>query len=253
MIKISIIGSGNVAHHLLKAFAKSGDVEVVQVVARTKKDLDSVVEPSKLVANFAEMIPVDLVIIAVLDTAIADVSDQIPFENKLVTHTSGSMEMTVLNAKNRRGVFYPLQTFSKVKPVDFNQIPIALEAENQDDYALLETVAHSISSHVYQINSEQRKALHVAAVFVCNFVNHLYKIGNDICDENNLPFDLLKPLILETADKIVCLSPTDAQTGPAKREDTVTINEHLKFLKNTTQKDIYKLLTQSIIDHGKKL
>jgi predicted short-subunit dehydrogenase-like oxidoreductase (DUF2520 family) len=253
MIKISIIGSGNVAHHLLKAFAKSGDVEVVQVVARTKKDLDSVVEPSKLVANFAEMIPVDLVIIAVSDTAIADVSNQIPFENKLVTHTSGSMEMTVLNAKNRRGVFYPLQTFSKVKPVDFNQIPIALEAENQDDYALLETVANSISSHVYQINSEQRKALHVAAVFVCNFVNHLYKIGNDICDENNLPFDLLKPLILETADKIVSLSPTDAQTGPAKREDTVTINEHLKFLKNTTQKDIYKLLTQSIIDHGKKL
>jgi predicted short-subunit dehydrogenase-like oxidoreductase (DUF2520 family) len=146
-----------------------------------------------------------------------------------------------------------LQTFSKAKPLDFSQIPIALEAENESDYTVLETVANAISTQVHHINSEQRKALHIAAVFVCNFTNHLYKIGNDICIENNLSFDLLKPLILETADKIITLSPTDAQTGPAKREDTVTINAHLNFLKNHTQKDIYKLLTQSIIDNGKKL
>ena len=95
--------------------------------------------------------------------------------------------------------------------------------------------------------------MHVAAVFVCNFTNHLYKIGSDICDENNLSFDLLHPLIVETATKILTLSPTEAQTGPAKREDTVTINAHLNFLKKDTQKEIYKLLTQSIIDNGKKL
>jgi predicted short-subunit dehydrogenase-like oxidoreductase (DUF2520 family) len=161
--------------------------------------------------------------------------------------------MTDLDDKNRKGVFYPLQTFSKNKAVDFKQVPICLESQNDDDYKVLETIAKSISERVYAIGSEQRKALHVAAVFVSNFVNHLYKIGNEICEEHQVPFDILKPLIQETANKIVTLSPEEAQTGPAKREDTQTINSHLSFLSNENQKEIYKLLTKSIIDNGKKL
>ena len=253
MIKVSIIGSGNVAQHLLKAFAKTTDVEIVQVIARTKTELTSLIENDKIVSDYNEMFPTDIVIIAVSDNVVAKISSQIKLKNTLVVHTSGTISMNDLDANNRKGVFYPLQTFSKSKEVDFSQIPIAIEAESQEDILLLEKVAKSISNHVQQINSSQRKALHVAAVFVCNFVNHLYKVGNEICDENKLSFDLLKPLILETADKIVSHSPKKAQTGPAKREDTVTINAHLNFLKNDTQKEIYKLLTQSIIDHGKKL
>jgi predicted short-subunit dehydrogenase-like oxidoreductase (DUF2520 family) len=114
-------------------------------------------------------------------------------------------------------------------------------------------VAETISTVVQSISSEQRKALHVAAVFVCNFVNHLYKIGNAICEENQLSFDLLKPLIQETAQKIIQLTPENAQTGPAKRNDTATINSHLNFLTYENQKAIYKLITKSIIDDGKKL
>ncbi len=118
---------------------------------------------------------------------------------------------------------------------------------------ILNEIGNSISGKVIEINSLQRKSIHVSAVFVSNFVNHLYQIGNEICNENNVPFDILKPLILETAKKVQLLSPNEAQTGPAKRNDTQTINAHLNFLTNENQKEIYKLLTKSIIDNGKKL
>ena len=158
-----------------------------------------------------------------------------------------------MNNKNRRGVFYPLQTFSKAKTIDYRSVPICIEAETSEDFQILETLAKSISECTYAVNSQQRQALHVAAVFVCNFTNHLYQIGSEICNENELSFDILKPLIQETAQKIVTLSPEAAQTGPAKRKDTQTINKHLAFLTEENQKEIYKLLTKSIIDHGKKL
>jgi predicted short-subunit dehydrogenase-like oxidoreductase (DUF2520 family) len=161
--------------------------------------------------------------------------------------------MGVLDSKHRKAVFYPLQTFTKNKPIDFSEIPICLETQHQSDYKILETVAKSISQKVFSINSEQRKALHVSAVFVNNFVNHLYQIGNEICIENNIDFEILKPLILETAKKIETLSPKQAQTGPAKRNDNATIESHLAFLIDENQKEIYKILTQSIQENGKKL
>ena len=253
MIRVTVIGSGNVAQHLLKAFVNNPDIELVEVVARTKTELVSFLPAEKIVISCEAMLPTDVVIIAVSDNAIEKVSAQITLKDTLVVHTSGTIPMNILDDKNKKGVFYPLQTFSKFKEVDFRVIPIAIEAQNEESVALLEKVGKSISNHVQQIDSSQRKTLHVAAVFVCNFVNHLYQIGNEICDENNLSFDLLKPLIVETAHKIKTLSPSEAQTGPAKRHDTVTINSQLNFLTNETQKEIYKLLTQSIINHGKKL
>ncbi|WP_395060682.1 Rossmann-like and DUF2520 domain-containing protein [Flavobacterium sp.] len=253
MIRVVIIGSGNVAQHLIKAFAKSDNIDVIKAFSRNKENLENIIDSSKISTDLNDLIDADLYIISVSDNAIAEVSHQLNIEKKLVVHTSGSITMTDLNNKNRKGVFYPLQTFSKSKEVNFNEIPICLEAENNEDYKLLETVAKSISEKIFNINSNQRKALHVSAVFVNNFVNHLYKIGNDICNKNNIPFEILQPLIQETANKISLLSPNDAQTGPAKRNDTQTINSHLQFLTNENQKEIYKLLTKSIIDNGKKL
>ena len=253
MVRLSIIGSGNVAQHLIQAFSKTTDIELVQVFARSKEALSHLIPIDKITSDLSELKPVDLTIIAVTDDAIANVSKQLLFENQFVVHTSGSASIEAIDSKNRKGVFYPLQTFSKSKEVDFKTIPICLEAENQKDFQILETVANSISNIVYKINSEQRKALHVAAVFVSNFVNHLYQIGNEICIENDLSFDILKPLIQETANKIVTLSPREAQTGPAKRKDTQTINAQLNFLTDNTQREIYKMLTKSIIDNGKKL
>lgn len=253
MIRVSIIGSGNVAQHLIVAFSKTTDIELVQVFARKDAAVAHLTSPDKIYTNFNDIIAADLFIIAITDDAITEVSAAIPFSNELVVHTSGSVSIEAIDNKNRPGVFYPLQTFSKSKEVDFKTIPICIETKNEKDFQILEKVAKSISNTVYKINSEQRKALHIAAVFVCNFVNHLYQIGNNICIENDLPFDILKPLIQETANKILTLSPNQAQTGPAKRKDTQTINAHLSFLSDENQKEIYKMLTKSIIDNGKKL
>jgi predicted short-subunit dehydrogenase-like oxidoreductase (DUF2520 family) len=253
MIKITIIGSGNVAQHLIDAFAKSGAVEIMQVFSRTQKQISSLLDSSKITNDWNALIETDLYIIAVSDDAIASVSSQLPFENRLVVHTSGSAPLTILDNKNRRGVFYPLQTFTKGKTIDFKAIPFCLETQLESDYKILEEVAKSISQSVYKIDSHQRKALHVAAVFVNNFTNYLYQLGNDICQENHVPFDILKPLILETAEKLLTLSPKEAQTGPAKRNDISTIEAHESFLSNENQSTIYKILTQSIQNHGKKL
>ena len=250
MISISIVGSGNVAQHLIKVISKTIGLELVQVVVRESQSISNLVSTTKICSNYNEIKSADVFIIAVSDDAIAAVSSKLPFQNQLVVHTSGTVSVSDLDSKNRKGVFYPLQTFSKNKEVDFKTIPICLETQVDSDYKVLEKVAQLLSNKVYKINSEQRKALHISAVFVCNFTNHLYKLGNDICDQNQISFEILKPLIQETANKIEFLSPQEAQTGPAKREDIQTINKHLSFLSDQNQKGIYKTLTKSIIDNG---
>ncbi len=253
MIKIVIIGSGNVAQHLVAAFENNAAVEIIQIYSRKENSKIAGIDTYRMVYDLAFLKEADLYIIAVSDDAIIDVAAQLPFINRLVVHTSGTAPLTAIDIKNRKGVFYPLQTFTKNKAVDFNTIPICLEAENSTDYRVLEAVAKSISNAVYPINSDQRKALHVAAVFVNNFTNHLYQIGEEVCREHQVSFEVLKPLINETVAKLNDLAPVDAQTGPAKRNDQSTIEAHLDYLTNNNQKNIYKILTQSILDNGKKL
>jgi len=251
MIKIVIIGSGNVAQHLITAFTKSKEIEITQMFSRQKESVVPLLDSSKITDNFNDLAEADLYIIAVSDDAIKTVSSQLPFENRLVVHTSGSVPLDSLDKKNRRGIFYPLQTFTKGKEVDFGQIPICLESENESDFDLLEKVAQSISNNAFKSDEKQRKALHISAVFVNNFVNEMYRIGNEICEENKVPFEILKPLILETVNKVMTLSPKEAQTGPAKRNDKQTIEAHLDFLSNENHATIYKILTQSIQNNGK--
>ena len=253
MITLSIIGSGNVAQHLIQAFSKSTEIELDQVFSRQKKNVAHLLDFNQITDDLSTLAAADLYVIAVSDAAIATVSSQLPFKNRLVVHTSGSVDLADLANTNRKGVFYPLQTFSKNKSVDFSIIPICLESEHPEDFDLLEKVAKSITNITYKLNTEQRKAIHVAAVFVNNFVNHLYQIGNQICTENHIAFDILKPLIEETAQKIITLSPIEAQTGPAKRKDNITLDAHLSFLSDDNQKTIYRILTQSIQNNGQKL
>ena len=257
MIKVVLIGSGNVAQHLIRAFSNpdvlASGVELAQVFSRQKEPLTHLLDSNKIIDNFNDLAEADLYILAISDDVITAVSSQLPFKDRLVVHTSGSVALTDLDDKNRKGVFYPLQTFSKDKLVDFKTIPICLETQNKSDYKIVEKVAKTISDTVISIDSNQRKALHVSAVFVNNFVNHLYQIGQEICEENHVPFEILKPLILETVQKIMVLSPKDAQTGPAKRNDITTIESHQLFLSNENHDTIYKILTQSIQHNGKKL
>jgi len=229
MMTVAIVGNGNVATHLVRAFLKVDTIRVTEINSRKLENIPKA----------------DITILAVSDDAIAEVSSKI--KNSLVVHTSGSFSMNDLKNRNNKGVFYMLQTFSKDKEIDFSKVPFCLEAENKTDYLLLEKLAKTIGVKIYTINSKQRKALHVAAVFVNNFTNHLYKVGNDICEENKVPFEILYPLIDETAQKIKKLSPEKAQTGPAVRNDEETVKNHLELLNNKQQK-IYTMITKSIKD-----
>jgi predicted short-subunit dehydrogenase-like oxidoreductase (DUF2520 family) len=246
MLQVVIIGSGNVAQHLIKAFNASAKVQLVQAFARNPDALSHLLQSEKITASLNDLADADVYIVSVSDDAVEEVSSQLPFKDKLVVHTSGSAGMNTLSNNNRRGVFYPLQTFSKNKDIDFTTVPLCLESEFESDYTILQQLADALTKSVYIINSEQRQSLHVSAVFVSNFVNHLYTIGNVICNKNSIPFEILKPLIQETANKINTLSPLQAQTGPAVRNDKTTLQKHLDFLQDENQKAIYTLLTQSI-------
>lgn len=253
MTTVVIIGAGNLATHLFRAFNNSEEIRVVQVFNRSLSKIKDLDQKVPLTDNISDLVDADVYVISIADDAIEPVSGELSISNRLVVHTSGSVALNKLDPKNRRGVFYPLQSFTKVKDVEFKEIPICIEAENEPDLNILNNLGDAISEKVYRINSEQRKSLHLSAVFVNNFVNHLYYIGQDLCEAHQVPFEILTPLIEETAAKIKKLSPKEAQTGPARRNDIKTINSHLEQLENKTYKEIYELLTRSLKEtYGRK-
>ncbi|WP_422080457.1 Rossmann-like and DUF2520 domain-containing protein [Ulvibacterium sp.] len=254
MISISILGSGNVAKHLWDAFLAQKEVTVNQVIGRNPNTLAHFAGKTNTSQNFESFMDADVYIIAVSDDAIPEVSPYLKNKGGLVVHTSGSVSLDVLADNPRAGIFYPLQTFTKTQHADFKEVPICLETKTEADGQLLHTLASLISDRVYFVDFEQRKKLHLAAVFANNFSNHMFHIAHEICEKNNLSFDILKPLILETSKKIERLSPYESQTGPARRKDTGTLQKHINLIKEENQKEIYRLLSRSIQQtYGKKL
>lgn len=247
MKSIVLLGAGNVAIQLCKAFDISEDFEVIQVYNRTKKSLENFPSVLNKTTTLSKIKTADIYIIAVSDDAISSFSESLPIKDKLVVHTSGSVSMEAISDRNRKGVFYPLQTFSKNSEVVFSEIPICIEASNETDISFLKTLGESISNCVLEITSEKREKLHLSAVIVNNFVNYLYQVGNELLVDQSLPFNLLKPLILETANKINTLTPAEAQTGPAKRNDKKTIEKHLHLLNDSPNKEIYQNITNAIL------
>ncbi|TAI48631.1 Rossmann-like and DUF2520 domain-containing protein [Flagellimonas allohymeniacidonis] len=245
MLSVVLIGTGNVAHHLFRAFQTTDVVEIVQVFGRDEGSLNSFLGEVEIASDFDAIKDADVYLLAVSDKAIGTISEKLKYKTGLVAHTSGATDMNLILSQNR-GVFYPLQTFSKDRNVDFVGIPICVEAENREGVEILEKLGQAISNQVFEIDSHQRKKLHLAAVFVNNFTNHLYQIGAEICKEEGLPFDILKPLVLETAQKVMDLSPLEAQTGPAKRGDNESIKAHLELLKDKNQTELYALLSKAI-------
>lgn len=253
MINVVLIGNGNVGFHLTQALLSTKNAKLVQVYNRSLPKISYLKEIVSITNQIEKLKRADVYIISVSDNAIETISNQLNVEG-LVVHTSGATPITSLKQKSR-GVFYPLQTFSRSKSVCFSEIPICIEASSKKNEDLLEILAKSLSKKVFKINSEQRKSLHVSAVYVCNFVNHLYYMGQQLCEKHQVPFEVLQPLINETSQKIKTLSPFEAQTGPAMRNDTNTVQKHLQML-NENQKEIYTLLTKSIYEtykNGKKL
>ncbi len=268
MIKsIVLIGSGNVATHLGIALKKVG-CKIDQVYSPNKEH--AAILAKKLKTKSCSTIEsinqeADLYIMAVKDDAITELTQHLKLQTspqpsrkvgtstpkergKIIVHTSGSASMEVLkNVSKNIGVFYPLQTFSKDIKVEINQVPFCIEANNKATEKLLIQLAKTISYNVNIVSSEQRKTIHVAAVFACNFSNHLFSISEKILNDNKISFDILKPLIYETIYKIEKHSPTQVQTGPAKRKDKKTIQAHLEFLKTYPEfRKIYRELSESI-------
>jgi predicted short-subunit dehydrogenase-like oxidoreductase (DUF2520 family) len=190
-----------------------------------------------------------LFIAAVPDDQYARLIAQFPFTDIPIVHTSGSVALEVLSIRAPvSGVFYPLQTFTKEVEKSFHNVPMCIEASAHSLQIVLMELAGSISNCVYAVNSEQRKKLHVAAVFANNFSNRMYGIAAELLEQNGLPFDILKPLIIETAEKILTGSPAQVQTGPAARNDQKVIQNHLAILQSKPEyREIYKLVTDSIL------
>ena len=248
-LNIAIVGTGNVATHLAYAIKESSH-NLQWIVTRNKPQAELLAQKSQaLLTNHIDKVKdVDIVIIAIKDEALhLDYISQLP-ENAIICHTSGSVPMSVLKSYPKHGIFYPLQTFSKQKTVDFSTVPICLEANSDEVFTVLDRLAKDLSDKVYKVNSKQRKALHLAAVFACNFTNLMYDVSDNLCQESGLDFDILRPLIKETAEKIQFHKPSEVQTGPAARNDKKIIDAHLHLLDSHPDfQNIYKILTQEII------
>ena len=248
-LNIVIVGAGNVAHHLGFALQNAGHY-IQQVVGRSKENTESLAK--KLNTDYSLRVKetntdVDLVVLAVSDGAIAGIVSQVDFGKTLVVHTSGSVPVDALSEVENHGVFYPLQTFSKNREVNFKDIPIFVEASSHINFFILKQLGGQLSNKVEECSSEQRKTLHLAAVFACNFSNHLYAIAESILEEHGLEFDHIAPLIQETSKKAIESKPKNVQTGPAIRNDEDTIAKHLKLLEAHPEfQKIYSFVSDSI-------
>ncbi|MEN1784332.1 MAG: DUF2520 domain-containing protein [Bacteroidota bacterium] len=253
MISVVILGTGKVATHLFLALEPLKAVTVVQVYGRSVSALKAFESKVATTSAISQLLPADIYLLAVSDNAIADVSKNLSTLKGLVAHTSGSMPLETLET-HRKGVFYPLQTFTKGKSVDFERIPICIEAETFEDKELLRQLGLAVSKQVYELDATKRAPLHLCAVLVNNFTNHLFQIADEICQVQNLPFELLLPLIGETIEKLQFLTPKEAQTGPAVRNDQQTMQRHVTQLTQPLHQAIYLLLSESIKQvHEKEL
>ncbi len=254
---IVFIGAGNLATNLAKALYRKG-FRVVQVFSRTEESarmLATEVE-AEYTTDLQEVAKdAKLYIVSLKDTALVELLPQIT-EGKtksLLVHTAGSIPMDVWEGHAERyGVFYPMQTFSKKREANFREVPFFIEANSPQDVELLKAVAGTLTDKVYEADSAQRKSLHLAAVFTCNFTNHMYALAAELLKKYDLPFNVMLPLIDETARKVHELTPCDAQTGPAVRYDENVIHKHLAMLAETPAlQEIYKLMSKSIYEHHK--
>ena len=259
MKQIAIIGSGNLAEALARAVAAADGLHLVQLFARNAARGGEVAALARTewTDDPQRLARADLYLIAVSDRAVGEVAARLPIpDGAAVAHTAGSVPLAALPERfARRGVFYPMQTFTRGREVDFGEIPVFIEASSPALCDELEAFARRLSRTVIRSDSAQRAKVHLAAVFACNFANHMYAVGERIVRGAGLDFDVLKPLIAETAAKACdARSPLDVQTGPAVRNDFATKARHGDLLAfDLRLKNIYSTISQSIWETSKKI
>lgn len=249
-MRIVLIGAGNVATNLAKALV-AAQHDIVQIYSHTLSNahvLAAAVGCRNATDNLGGIVTdADFYIISVKDDAIVSVVESIPDNGAVWVHTSGSKPIDVFACHRMHyGVFYPMQSFSKQITVDFSEVPFFIEGSSNEDAEAISALARSLSHRVYSADSDIRRRLHVAAVFSCNFANHMWAIADEVLAEAGLPFDVMLPLIRTTVDKLDKLSPAESQTGPAMRCDYDVISKHLSMLTGDKH-EVYDTVTKSII------
>ena len=248
-MKIVFIGAGNLATRLSLAMQRVG-MQIGQVYSHTEASARQLA--TRLGCPWTNDLSAlqedgDLYVFSLKDTVLSDVISKVKPNNGMWVHTAGSMPMSVFEGYAQRfGVLYPLQTFSKGRNVNFDVIPIFLEANTDKNADYLKNIASALSENVRFMSSEKRRSLHLAAVFACYFTNHIYTLSYKLLENESIPADVLLPLIDETVSKIHSMPPAAAQTGPAIRYDENVINKHLAMLDDPDMQAIYRLLSQSI-------
>ena len=250
---IIIIGTGNTATILGRKLKVAGH-EIIQIFGRDAKAAsDLAYELNTESTNYWSVVQrnADIYVLAVSDIAIEEVAQELQLNEKIIVHTAGAVSKNILNSiSSHFGVFYPLQSLKKEMQY-LPQTPILIDASDATTLEQLEALGESISESVVQVNDEQRLKMHLAAVFCNNFVNHLYALMEGYCKKEGLDFQILKPLIQETALRINSIAPSQSQTGPAIRNDTTTLEKHLLLLEGYPDlKMIYQLFTKSIQEHN---
>ncbi|MDO4757747.1 MAG: DUF2520 domain-containing protein [Rikenellaceae bacterium] len=258
-LKIVLIGSGNVAESMAQAIVACPKLKLLQLYARNAERAEAIARIAGCTYTSDEKWfnrSADLYLIAVSDRAVEEVATTLPVPPKaIVAHTAGSVSLEALKKYPRRGIFYPFQGFSVGRKIDFRQVPLFLEAADEEVMATLKEAASALSEQVFEADSERRKRIHLAGVICNNFVNELYASAADLMAAEGLPYAVLKPLIEETAAKAVATThPALVQTGPAKRGDTQTQEGHLALLEeDETLHRIYELMSQKIWETSKKI
>ena len=248
MKKIIFIGAGNIATNLAINLAKN-NYQIIQIFSKSL--VNAKILADKVNANatndLSKIKTADIIILSIKDDIIEDVLKLHHFEN--IVHTSGFKDLNVFGTKVKNfGSLYPIQTFNKKINIDLSETPFLIECSNKEFEKTIIKLAHSLSSNVIKINSEQRKKIHLAAVYACNFSNRMIGIAKEIMEINNLDFSLIQPLIKQTMKKISEGDPNQLLTGPAKRKDVQTIQNHLKLIQNSNHKKIYQLISQDIMN-----
>ncbi|MCH1471837.1 MAG: DUF2520 domain-containing protein [Flavobacteriaceae bacterium] len=250
MIRIGLVGTGNVAIALAREIRRHEAFTLVQLIGRDKNKIPKDLIDIPFSDQFNALPTCDMILIAVSDHAIQEVSNQLPLTDAVVAHTSGASSMDLLSNHKHRGVFYPLQTFSKQQPLTWSEIPILWEGNNKLVDEKLESLSQLLSPLAVQSDEKQRLSMHLAAVVVNNFTNHLYAEAHRFCKSKHVNFDLLVPLIEETTRKIKQLDPRESQTGPASRGDMQTVQRHKAVPMTEELSDIYSLFTSQLLNRN---
>lgn len=249
---IVLIGAGNAATHIGRACVSRG-IRVRYVFSRREESREKLAStvgarPLDDLASLGNIEPVDLILLSISDDAIREVASKIPKGDFIVAHTSGVTPIDAMGDHSERGIFYPVQSLQQEREINFREVPICLEASDEVTHDRLKQLADEIAGPTYDLNSEQRRWLHLAAVFANNFTNQLYGISDELLEKYGMPLEVLQPLIEETARRITEDKPAQLQTGPASRGDKESIEKHRKMLENHPDwLEVYDAITKMIL------